>query len=125
MPFSTSLDGVPATQLRGLMWLELCDVGQVLRGSAVSDSGGGVTETWGTAGTLACRIDPIGTGRVGRETGGAIDERSTHVVTVPSGGSLAVSTGDLFDIGGRGTYEVTATRDRTRSWSTQFEVIIR
>jgi hypothetical protein len=57
----------------------------------------------------------------GRVTGGRIDERSTHVVTVPTGST--VNAEDRFRITGRGTFEVTATRERTDDWSVVFEVL--
>lgn len=119
MPFSTFLDGREPDQLRGLAWLSLSETGYVIRGSAVDDGGGGVTQTWGTAGTVSCRIDPMG----GREGvfGGQIDDRSTHLLHVPAGTSL--DDADRFVIPARGTFEVTAVRQRTREWSRVFEVV--
>jgi hypothetical protein len=52
--------------------------------------------------------------------GGRIDERSTHLVTVSPGTS--VSTRSRFAIAGRGTFEVTATRDQTGEFARSFEV---
>lgn len=122
MPFSTFLDGRSATQLRGLEWLSLSDTGHVVRATATDDSGGGISQVWQTAGSaLPCRLDPVSTGP-GRVTGGRIDERSTHMVTVPAG--TAVGAGERFAIDGRGTFEVTAVRDRTGEWSHQFEVVV-
>lgn len=119
MPLSTFLDGRHSAQLRGVRWLALSDVGHVRRGTVVDDGGGGGTTAWALVGTVACRIDPL-TGR-SRVTGGRIDERSTHLVTVPAGS--AVDPGEQFVIDGRGTFEVTATYDRTREWSREFEVV--
>jgi|SRR6185295_2306507 len=121
MPFSTSLDHINPTQLRGLAWLSLSDSGFRVTQVSTDDSGGGVSQVW-TAGTVAipCRVDPL-SGRQHGITGGAIDERSTHVVTIAAGGTVAAQ--DRFAISGRGTFEVTAVRDRTREWSREFEVV--
>lgn len=120
MPLSTFLNGGTATQLRGLQWLALSDVGHVLAGTVVSDSGGGGTFTWSAAGTFDCRIDPISAGS-GGVTGGRIDERSTHLVTTTAG--AAVTTNNRFAITSRGTFEVTATRTRTGALTEVFEVV--
>lgn len=86
-----------------------------------ADSGGGVTQVWGTAGAnVPCRVDPLG-GLGGVILAGRIDERSTHLVTVPPGSTI--SSNDRFAIQGRGTFEVTATREQTAEMSMEFEVI--
>jgi hypothetical protein len=122
MPLSTFLNGRPPTVMRGLQWLALSDTAIVQSPTAVSDSGGGATTTWNPAGTFACRIDVLGAGgREGRVTGGQIDERSTHVVTVPLGSTVSAS--DRVAITGRGTFEVTAVRQVTSEFDTTFEVI--
>ncbi len=122
MPFSTSLNGRAPTQLRGLAWLTLSEAGHHVTQVSTDDSGGGVSQVWtAQSGTVACRIDPLGE-RQGRVTGGAIDERSTHVVTIPAGGTV-LSAGNRFAIAGRGTFEVTALRERTAEWATEFEVV--
>lgn len=118
MPLSTFLNGRPPT--RGLIWLGLSDTATIIAGTVASDSGGGVTQTWAVTGTVDCRIDPLSGGRNG-VTGGAIDERSTHVVTVPS--DTAVGVANRVAIAGRGTYEVTAVRDRTDQLTQVFEVL--
>lgn len=121
MPLSTFLDGQNPSQLRGLAFLALSDTGYVVAGTIVSDSGGGGTSTW-TAGTtgIPCRIDPL-TDRSARLTGGAIDERSTHVITVPPGSSVTAAS--RFAVDGRGTFEVTATHQQTGELVSVFEVI--
>lgn len=121
MPLSTFLNGGAPSQLRGLAWLALSDRGSVLVGTATSDSGGGATQAWVAAGTFDCRVDPINAFGNSRITGGVIDERSTHIVTAPPGTS--VSTSNRFAITGRGTFEVTAVRDRTAEQTHTFEVI--
>jgi hypothetical protein len=120
MSLATFLNGREPAQLRGLMWLSLSEAGDLLTQVSTSDSGGGVTRTWGTAGTaVPCRVDPLTANS--RETGGQIDERSTHYVTVPTGTN--VSTNDRFAISGRGTFEVTAVREQTAGSAEFFEVI--
>lgn len=121
MPLSTFLNGRAPTRLRGLMMLSLSDVGTWLTRTYTDDTGGGATATWGTAGTaIPCRIDPLG-GNGRSMTAGRVDERSTHLITVPPG--TDVSTSDRFAVSGRGTFEVTAARERTAEWARLFEVI--
>lgn len=99
------------TQLRGAAWLALDDTGYVIRntaGTAGDDAGGGYTEARGTAGTYACRIDPLGSR--GGEIANQVNERTTHIITVPP---LAdVTENDDFKIGSQ-EYEITAVRSRT------------
>lgn len=120
MSLSTFLNGREPSRLRGLLWLSLSDTGDLLSLTSTSDSGGGASQTWGTAGTaIPCRVDPLSstTGVIA----GRIDERSTHVVTVPLG--TVVGGSDRFAVSGRGTFEVTATRVQTAELATTFEVI--
>jgi hypothetical protein len=119
MSLSTFLDGQNPTQLRGLAWLSLSDTGILQSTAGTSDAGGGITSAWANVGTTECRIDPL-TSR-SRITGGQIDERSTHVVTVPP--DVSPASGDRFAIAGRGTFEVTAISQRTAEWLGTFEVI--
>lgn len=122
MPLTTFLNGRPVTQLRGIAWLALSENGQVGRGSFVSDGGGGGTHSWSYGGTVPCRIDPIGGAGMDEVlVADRIDDRSTHVVTVPAG--TDVNHNDRFLMVGRGTYEVTAVRTRTAEWATHFETI--
>lgn len=121
MSLSTFLNGREPSRLRGLQFLSLSDVGLILSPTSVSDAGGGASTTWGTAGTAACRVDPLGSAADGRLTGGQIDERSTHVVTAPTG--TGVSTSDRVSIAGRGTFEVTALRETTAGPVEMFEVL--
>lgn len=122
MPITTFMhDRSTATQLRGLTWLTLTETGMAYAGSATGDSGGGAVYAWSSRGTTECRLDPAG-GRGGRLVGGRIDERSTHVATVPADYSVDVT--DRFVVIGRGTFEVTATHDRTDSVTvSRFELI--
>lgn len=120
MSLSTFLYGRTPETLRGLQFLALSDVGVVLSPVSTSDSGGGATVVWGTAGTVSCRIDPMG-GESSRVTGGQIDERSTHVVTAPMGSTVSAS--DRLVIAGRGTFEVTAVQRTTGEFAHSFEVL--
>lgn len=119
MSLSTFLNGRNPTQLRGLMWLALSELGQRGTATFTSDTGGGGTAAWAYGGTVPCRVDPLSAS--GGVIGERIDERSTHLVTVPSGSTI--STSDRFLIAGRGTFEVTATREQTAELATTFEVI--
>jgi head-tail adaptor len=119
MGISTFLNGAAPTQLRGLAWLSLSDTGILQSLAGTSDAGGGITSAWTNAGTTECRIDPL-TSR-SRITGGQIDERSTHVVTVPP--DVSVNASERFAITNRGTFEVTAVHQRTAEWMSTFEVI--
>lgn len=122
MSVSTFVNGLPATQLRGLAWLSLSETGNIVSTAGTTDSGGGWTSGTATSGTaIPCRIDPLS----GAETlvGGRIDERSTHSLTVPS--ETGLTSKQQFSISGRGTYEVTAERDRTATLLQVFEVVKR
>lgn len=121
MPISTFLNGGTVTQLRGLQWLAFTDTGTIRTRIVTSDSGGGGSSTWVTSGTVACRIDPISDRRTSSTTGGRVDERSTHVVTLTAG--AAVSADSQFAIAGRGTFEITASHTRTDGLTQVFEVI--
>lgn len=114
----TSYRDAAITSLRGLAFIALDDTGYVIRGSYADDSGGGVTSTFGTAGTYACRVDPL-TSRSGL-TANQIDERSTHVISVAPGVDAAVS--DRFRIGTT-DYEITAVRTRTDEQIRELEAI--
>jgi len=120
MPIATFLNGTTPVRLRGLLWLSLSETGNVLTATSTSDSGGGASVSWAAGTAVPCRIDPLGAG-ASRVTGGQIDERSTHVVTVPPG--TDVSTGDRFAITGRGTFEITAVRELTAEFAHNFEVL--
>ncbi len=121
MSLSTFLNGREPERLRGLLWLALSETGELLTLTSTSDSGGGASQVWGTAASeVSCRIDPLG--GAGRDVlGGRIDERSTHVVTVPPG--TDVSAADRFVVSGRGTFEVTAARAQTGEAASSFEVL--
>jgi len=119
MSLSTFLNARNPSQLRGLSWLALSDVGQVGTSAPVDDGGGGVTTGWTLGASVPCRIDPL----TDNETlsAGRISDRSTHLVTVPSG--TPVTTSSRFTIANRGTYEVTGVQDQTGELARFFEVV--
>lgn len=122
MPFGSFANGGTVTQLRGLAWLALSEELFVGQRTYVSDSGGGATQSWSYGGTIPCRIDALGM-RAGREgvVGERMSDRSTHLVTAPSGTNVDAS--DRVWINGRGTFEVTAVEQRTDEWMRIFEVV--
>lgn len=121
MSFSTFLDGRDPVRLRGLLWLALSDVGQRGTATVTGDSGGGASSSWAYSGTIPCRVDPLADRSDRSLLAGRIDERSTHLITVPSG--VVVSSNDRFVVAGRGTFEVTATRQQTGEAAVSFEVL--
>lgn len=118
---TTFLRGRSPGLLRGLALTALTDTAIIYAGTISSDSGGGGTTSWAAVGTTEARIDSLGGGANNRVTGGQIDERSTHVVMAPS--DVFVNPAERVVISGRGTYEVTATRQRTDATITVFEVL--
>jgi hypothetical protein len=121
MSLSTFLNGGTATQLRGLQWLALSDVGNIGAGTIVSDGGGGGTFNYTYGSAIPCRIDPLGSRLPGAMLGGRIDERSTHVITVPAGTDVLAAS--RFAVVGRGTFDVTSVPERTAEWTRVFEVM--
>lgn len=108
-PISTTLHDVTPTTLRGLPFLALSNTGYLMRGTFTDNLGGGGTYTFGTAGTFACRVDPLG----GEEDliANRLDERTTHRITVPPASSIEAK--DRFKVSDV-TYEITAVRTRTQ-----------
>jgi hypothetical protein len=120
MPLGTYLHGSATPGLRGILMLALSDTGTVQVAASTSDVGGGATQAWTAGAAVPCRIDPLGAGQ-GPVTGERLDERSTHVVTVPP--RTTVNLADRFAITNRGTFEVTAVRQQTDEGATMFEVV--
>ena len=123
MPLGTFLNGAAPTRLRGLLWLALSDVGQVGTLTATSDSGGGASQAWTYGADLPCRVDPIGAGGSQDEmvVAGRLNDRSTHVITVPPGTTVTIK--DRFKVTGGSTFEVTAVRSRTGEFARVFEAV--
>lgn len=122
MALATFLNGGTATQLRGVAWLALSETGYLVTRAGTSDGGGGGSFVWsaGTAG-VPCRVDPIGDRSDASMVAGRIDERTTHIVTVPYGTNVGEPA--RFAVAGRGTFEVTAVRERTAAPTQIFEVL--
>lgn len=121
MPLATYLNGsIPSVRRIGLLWLALSESGNVLTATSATDAGGGSTQSWTAGSAVACRIDPVGGSGPG-QVAERVDERSTHIITVPPG--TPVTTNSRFSITGRGTFEVTATRDQTGEHAKFFEVV--
>jgi hypothetical protein len=121
MPISTFLNGRAPIRLRGAMWLAFSDTATIQRRSMASDSGGGGTLTYTSAGTVPCRVYPVTLRGKGGLVGGQVNERSTHFCEMPLGGT--VFTSDRILIANRGTFEVTINLDETSAFSTRVEVI--
>lgn len=119
MSLATFLNGRAATSLRGLAWLALSDTGRLGTSTVTDDSGGGGSVAWTFAAGIPCRIDPLA-GPARELLAGRVNEKSTHLVTVPLG--TVVSVEDRFAIAGRGVFVVTATRVQTSEPVTSFEV---
>ena len=109
MPLSTTLhDNVP-TQLRGLAYIALSTTGNVLVRTLTDDGAGGQAETYAAGSSIPCRVDPLGGGEA--EAADRIDERTTHLITVPP--ATSVKAQDRFSVSGIGNFEITAVRTRT------------
>jgi hypothetical protein len=121
MPISTFLNGRAVTRSRGLQWLSFSDVITIQTPTATSDSGGGGTIAWQTAGTTTGRIYPVTIRGKGGIVGGALNERSTHFLSMPP--ATSINTADRVLIAGRGTFEVTMALETTDALSTRVEVI--
>jgi hypothetical protein len=75
----------------------------------VNDGAGGVGSGYvADPATVACRIAPVAGGE-GPDQGGAVDDRTTHIVTLPAG--TTVEEPDRLVIDGV-TYEITLVRKR-------------
>lgn len=119
MPLGTFLNGINPTRLRGLQAIVLSDIGNVGTLTSTDDAGGGASQAWAYGSDIPCRVDPLG----GDESvvAGRLDDRSTHLITVPA--RTDVDTNDRFQVTGQGTFEVTAVRSRTGEWTRVFETV--
>lgn len=109
MPQFTSLRSATRGTLRGLAYFALSDTGYIMRGTFADNLGGGGTYTFGTAGTVMCRVDPLGGGE--DVIANRVDERTTHHITVPP--TANVNAKDRFKVDGIGEFEITAVSVRT------------
>ncbi len=92
------------------------DVAVVQRVAFASDGMGGLTQTWSTAATTVCRVDPPGRNPLVSTLGERIANRQVFVVSLPEG--TDVLDGDRIIVGSA-TYEVLGTLGE--SW----EIVIR
>ncbi len=118
MSRTTFLNGRSYARLRGALAQSLSTTGYQLAGAGTVDQSGGEIQTWGTAGTFACRIDPLAGGE--RVFGERMSDRSTHIVTLPP--NSTVDHNDRFQIDGD-TYEITAVRSATAERARRLEVV--
>lgn len=101
---AAELAGMRATADRALP-----DTCTIQRKTAVSDGGGGTTETWADHATgIACRIAPASGGETGT-AGDRVEDETTHVVTLPA--LTDITEADRLQVDGQ-VYEVTAVRKR-------------
>ncbi len=89
------------TAMRAVVNTSLAGTAIIERGTLTSDSGGGYTEGWSSAGTVSCRIAPLG----GMEdvTGSRISADADWMLTVPFDTSITendrvVSAGGTFTV---------------------------
>ena len=106
------------TRLRGIAFLTFTDVAYRLTLSSTTDSGGGAVQTWGTAGTVDCKVESLAGGE--SVVGERLSDRSTHLITMPM--ETDVDHNDRLKVGGD-TYEITAVRTRTGEWYRTAEAV--
>lgn len=102
----TYLTDADITSMSETAELSLPGTAIIRRRTFTSDGGGGGTATWGTAGTVACRIGPLNGSE--REIADRISAEATSVLTVPVG--TDIGTADRVVSDGR-TYNVAALRE--------------
>jgi SPP1 family predicted phage head-tail adaptor len=84
----------------------------------VSDGGGGYTETWTAAGTVDCRMAPIGGSE--REMADRISADAEFVFTLPTTASVTTNSRLIHD---GGTFNVEAIRDRSYEVTQRVEAV--
>ena len=96
----------------------LSDTAVILSVSYTPDGYGGLTESWGTVTTTACRIDPLS----GTETlsGGAIQPYHAFQLTLPH--SVTLTTEERIKIGTT-TYSVKSV-DNGKSWAGSVRAVL-
>lgn len=101
------------------------DIANMLPGTAyvlsvtrASDGAGWFTETWGTAGTVSCRLDPLR----GHEqvSGGAVSPFHQFVLTLPWTSTL--TTENRVTVGGI-TYSVISV-DAAKTWKASTRAVV-
>jgi hypothetical protein len=120
MPIHTFLNGGTINQLRGLAWMALSDTGNVVgRGTILDDAGGGGTYGYTAGNDIPCRIDAAGGGE--GEDADRLSDRTTHLIHCAP--FIEMERIDRFAIDGRGTFEITAVRERTAEWVRVLEAV--
>lgn len=106
------LTAADLASMRAVLEQSLPGTAVIQSGTLASDNGGGYTETFTAAGTVACRIAPVvNRGGAEGETGGRIEADAQYVITLPA--ETTIETDDRIVADGV-TYNVVAVRDR--SW---------
>ena len=100
--------------------MALSDSGYVLRFAGTADAGGEVKGSWARAGSaFPCRVDPVSGGD--QVIAERLQERTTHVVTTLI--QCDATSTDRFEVVTKGTYDITATPDRTGAVIRRLEVV--
>lgn len=120
MPLSTFLNNRAPVRLRGAMFLAFSDTAVIQTRTRTGDSGGGATDAWSAAGTVACRVYPVTMRGKGATIGGQVNERTTHFCNMPP--QTTIHTADRVVIANRGTFEVTVALETTDAFTTRVEV---
>jgi head-tail adaptor len=105
------------TNMRATLAQSLPGTAVIQAGTLTSDGGGGYSEAFSAAETVACRVAPL-TGTE-REVGGRVSSEAEYVITLPA--ETTVETDDRIVVGGI-TYNVVAVRDRSWEISRRVEV---
>lgn len=109
--------------MRNLLDESLPGTAFLLRRSVTDDGQGGQTQTYGTAGTLVCRVSPISPMKAGGEEthGDRITSLADRVITFPA--NTTVLATDRVSVGAQ-VFEVLAVH-APRSWeiSTRVDVV--
>ena len=97
----------------------LPDTGYILSSSLAPDGAGGYTETWGTAGTVAYRLDPIRQ----RESvaGGAVTPFHSFILTLPY--NTAIEPEYIFKASDGQQYNVIGLDDG-KSWQASVRCMV-
>jgi len=103
----------------------LSETGHILARTEEVDEGGGISVTYVKGPAIKCGLAPLKGGEYTgiraqtRPTGSRIDDRTTHVITVPAG--TAVDETCQIEIEGHGKFEVTALRRRSLEIAREIE----
>jgi head-tail adaptor len=110
------LNDAELTRMRTVAGSALPGTAVIQSQAYVSDGGGGGSITWSNAGTVPCRIAPLGGDE--RLIGGRISPDADSVITLPWDAS--VTEGSRIVASG-GTFNVEHVRDRSWELTTRLE----